>query len=133
MAVCVTRVVGPLFQESTDIEVFATLTSTYTSSFEAEPNLKWQYVGSQTGVYSIFPATGRSSCTDYDPRLRPWYALGATPKKKDVVLIVDVSGSMGIAFGSQSRLQVAQEAANVVLDTLNPDDRVSVLTFASFV
>ncbi|MDP2948377.1 MAG: VIT domain-containing protein, partial [Chloroflexota bacterium] len=45
---------------------------------------------------------------------------------KDVMLVVDVSGSM-----AGEKLEQAQEAANFILDHLNPDDRFNILAFST--
>ena len=60
-----------------------------------------------------------------DPRFRPWYVLAATTKPKDIVLVIDSSGSMGL----NNRMSKAKAAAQVVLDTLNPNDWVAVVDF----
>ena len=51
----------------------------------------------------------------------------ATPRPKDVVLVIDTSGSMGDAVsGSRDikMIDVAISAVKSVIDTLNPNDRV---------
>ena len=35
--------------------------------------IKWQYIGSETGWYTIYPSAKQSRCDSYDPRFRPWY------------------------------------------------------------
>ena len=35
--------------------------------------IKWQYVGSEEGWFSTYPANQDSACDSYDPRFRPWY------------------------------------------------------------
>lgn len=86
------------------------------------PFIKWQYFGSEEGVLINFPAFQLSDdCSRYDPRFRPWYVETATPEPKDVVLVIDTSGSM---IGN--RIKVAKDAAVTVLKTMNPRDRVSV-------
>ena len=89
------------------------------------PFIKWQYFGSEEGMLTMFPAfEDKAPCSSYDPRVRPWYVETATPNPKDVVLVIDTSGSM-----SATRLNVTKEAANTVLNTMNPRDRVSVKSF----
>ncbi len=56
---------------------------------------------------------------------RPWYVETATPTPKDVVVVIDTSGSMGVRYGGSTLMQIAKEAAKTVLDTLNPNDMVS--------
>ena len=85
------------------------------------PVIKWQYFASEQGVLANFPAfEDKASCRSYDPRFRPFYVETATPEPKDVVLVIDHSGSM-----RGERIRVAKEAAKTVLRTMNPRDRVS--------
>lgn len=51
---------------------------------------------------------------------RSWYVETASPVKKNLVIIIDRSGSM---FGT--RMKLAIDAALTVLDTLSPQDNVS--------
>ena len=84
------------------------------------PVIKWQYFASEQGILANFPAfEDDASCGSYDPRFRPFNVETATPEPKDVVLVIDHSGSM-----SGKRLRVAKEAAKTVLGTMNPRDRV---------
>ena len=83
--------------------------------------VKWQYFGSEEGVMTNFPTYDDTEpCDRYDPRYRPFYVETATPEAKDVVLVVDTSYSM-----TGDKLDVAQEAAKTVLDTMNPKDQAS--------
>jgi uncharacterized sporulation protein YeaH/YhbH (DUF444 family) len=50
---------------------------------------------------------------DFDPRFRPWFANTATGPK-DVIIIIDTSGSMQTA----GRITLAKNAAKKILDTL---------------
>ncbi|KAL9960908.1 hypothetical protein ACROYT_G034416 [Oculina patagonica] len=72
-----------------------------------------------------FPAfEDTADCRSYDPRFRPFYVETATPEPKDVVLVIDTSGSM---LGD--RIRVAKEAAKTVLSTMNPMDRIGLVNF----
>ncbi|XP_069121602.1 VWFA and cache domain-containing protein 1-like isoform X2 [Argopecten irradians] len=93
------------------------------------PNLKWQYFASEDGYYLSWPSVKQSDCSNYDPRFRPFYVATATPVHKDVVVIIDRSGSMSTTHNGVTLMKIAQDAANTVLETLNPNDRVSVLAF----
>ena len=76
------------------------------------------------GTYMQWP--GVEWCPDtYDPRYRPWYAAAAAGPK-DVVVVVDVSGSM-----TGSRIGMARDAAKAVLDTLTEADYASIIVFSS--
>ena len=88
---------------------------------QSYPFIKWQYFGSEQGVMTNFPVfDDKEDCDKYDPRYRPFYVETATPEAKDVVLVVDISASM-----TGEKLYIAKEAANTVLDTMNPKDQVS--------
>ena len=49
---------------------------------------------------------------------RPWYVEAAAKEPKDIVILIDISNPMKTA------LDLAKAAAIVVLETLNPNDRV---------
>ena len=51
---------------------------------------------------------------------RSWYVETASPVKKNLVIIIDRSGSM-----SGTRMKLAIDAALTVLDTLSPQDNVN--------
>ena len=55
------------------------------------------YVGTNLGSFRVYPASRQLDedgfCIDYDPRFRPWY-VAATSGAKNVLLLIDVSGSM---------------------------------------
>lgn len=93
--------------------------------FKQYPFIKWQYFGSEEGVMTNFPVyDDQDPCPRYDPRYRPFYVETATPKAKDVVLIIDTSASM-----VGDRMKVAKEAAKLVLETMNPKDQIGVVSF----
>jgi len=78
------------------------------------------------GTYAQWPATDTCNWGSYDPRFRPWY-VGAATGPKDVVIVIDVSGSMQ----QNDRMDLAKEAASKVLDTLGDTDFVTVIKFSS--
>lgn len=80
--------------------------------------------GSSNGVFRRFPAKHTEECWAYDPRSRPWYADASSPSK-DVVIVIDRSRSM-----NDTNLQLAQEAAITIINTLAKSDRVAVVTFS---
>ncbi|KAJ8321750.1 hypothetical protein KUTeg_000221 [Tegillarca granosa] len=100
-------------------------------NYDDNNNILWQYFGSEDGTYINYPAVKLKSC-DYDPRFRPYYATGASPKPKDVVLTIDTSNSMTAIYGERSLMQIAKEAAITVVKTLNANDRVGVVSFNTF-
>ncbi len=77
----------------------------------------------------MFPGTEMSKYDDgqyksYDPRIRPWYVKAASGSK-DVVILVDVSGSML----QNGRMALAKSAVVSVLGTLGQSSLVSVVAF----
>ncbi|KAL7554285.1 hypothetical protein ACHAWF_017729 [Thalassiosira exigua] len=83
------------------------------------------YFGSAYGSFRIVPALHSEECGAYDPRRRPWF-VAASSGPKDVVLIIDVSGSMQ-DFG---RMDMAKKAATTIVDTLTVADRFSIVAFS---
>ncbi|XP_076811760.1 VWFA and cache domain-containing protein 1-like isoform X2 [Clavelina lepadiformis] len=96
------------------------------------PSLKWQYFGSEQGVTTRFPALISDSCDDYDNRFRPWYVQANVPVPKEVVVVIDKSGSMGRRHGSVTLMELAKSAAKTVISTLNPFDKFTVIAFSTF-
>eukprot|EP00930_Biecheleria_cincta_P028540 TRINITY_DN19922_c0_g1_i1.p1 TRINITY_DN19922_c0_g1~~TRINITY_DN19922_c0_g1_i1.p1 ORF type:complete len:791 (-),score=91.88 TRINITY_DN19922_c0_g1_i1:397-2769(-) len=87
-------------------------------------NVGYQYFGDQqVGSYVNWPNI-QWCPSSYDPRFRPWYASGSTGPK-DVVIVVDVSGSMLTA----SRITKAKAATKAILDTLTWKDFATILLF----
>ena len=107
------------------------LANIVTSSFtriaakESDPKrVGYEYYGSQSlGNYVQWP--GMEDCKAYDPRYRPWYAAAASGPK-DVVLVIDTSGSMDGALNA-----MAKQAATMVIDTLTEVDYVTIVKYSS--
>ncbi|KAG8188011.1 hypothetical protein JTE90_009887 [Oedothorax gibbosus] len=104
------------------------LTFIFKNNLAVDPSLNWQYFGSSTGFLRTFPATswtkeGRQKPDLYDCRTRNWYVKAAA-SAKDIVILVDSSGSMtGI------RKEIARNVVADILSTLTEDDFVTVLKF----
>ena len=101
------------------------LVETMIDNGNKNPDLRWQYFGSQEGILSLYPAHKFSSCDSYDNRVRPWYVEGIAPEPKDIVLMIDKSGSMEETIGDKTLIEIAISAAESVLNSLNFKDRVS--------
>ncbi|GAB6031325.1 hypothetical protein CHUAL_009112 [Chamberlinius hualienensis] len=109
----------------------------FQSNYHLDPSLSWQYFGSSTGFLRQFPAiewpqgpqdtSGNRLVDTYDCRMRPWYIEAAT-HPKDIVILLDVSGSMtGI------RKEIAKHVVLNILDTLNDDDYFAIYNFSDSV
>ncbi|KAF4528188.1 hypothetical protein B566_EDAN014013 [Ephemera danica] len=97
----------------------------FAANYRVDPSLTWQYFGSARGFMRQFPGIQwRSAGVDlYDCRTQPWY-ISAVTCSKDVVLLMDVSGSM-----TGMRFRIARLVAQSLLDTLTSNDFVAVLKF----
>ena len=113
----------PMGAPSNPIHVADTVKEAMKTNSRDNPVIKWQYFASEQGMYWNYPAfEDKADCKAYDPRFRPFYVETATPEPKDVVIVIDHSGSM-----NPSRMTAAKEAAKTVLNTMNPRDRVGYL------
>ena len=105
----------------------AGLDATFVQAYNADrEGLRWQYFGAPSSFYRIYPGVPQEVCYDYDTRMRPWY-VAATAGPRDLVLVIDTSGSMD----KNSRLPTAIEAAKSILDALTIADSVAVVAFGS--
>uniref|UniRef100_A0A7S3GFG5 VWFA domain-containing protein n=1 Tax=Palpitomonas bilix TaxID=652834 RepID=A0A7S3GFG5_9EUKA len=96
-----------------------------------DSDTKWQYFASQNAVTRVYPGfewdrSCDGSYSDYDPRIRPWFVL-ASSGPKDIVILIDKSGSMG----QYGRMDKAIEAAQAVISTSSANDYISVVQFSS--
>lgn len=107
------------------------LTKRFRENFARNPKLTNQYFASQYGFLRLFPAQkwqiARTDPDLYDARMRPWYAAGAS-SRKDVVILVDSSGSM-----TGSRRDIAKGVVFEILDTLTDNDHFMILKFSDSV
>ncbi|XP_073254253.1 voltage-dependent calcium channel subunit alpha-2/delta-1-like [Porites lutea] len=90
--------------------------------------LLWQYFGSSDGVFRIYPGFKwqDSSETDvFDNRRRGWYIQGSS-SPKDVVLLLDLSGSM-----AGQKLSILKLAVTSLLETLQENDFVNIVVMVS--
>eukprot|EP00210_Caulerpa_lentillifera_P005931 g5670.t1 len=73
-----------------------------------------------------------NGCVKYDPRIRPWF-LAASTRPKDIVFVIDVSGSMlqpSEGSSGPSRWDFTSKAVMAMLDTLTSSDFVNIVTFS---
>merc|ERR1719359_2401337 len=96
------------------------------------PQTGWHFLGLQeTGLYrtspSLYQCRTENQCSGCsDPRFRGWYASAASGPK-DVVIVLDVSGSMN----DLDRLAKAKVAAKWTINTLTEQDHATVVSYAS--
>ena len=107
----------------------------YFQSKEREDREYWEnlgapspqrYFGSNSGPFRIYPGRYSENCRDYDPRVRPWF-VAASSGPKNVLLVVDVSGSML----TDDRITAMKQAATVIVNTLTATDRVALVAFSN--
>ncbi|XP_031438774.1 voltage-dependent calcium channel subunit alpha-2/delta-4 isoform X3 [Clupea harengus] len=107
------------------------LNDIFISNFEKDPTLTWQYFGSSTGFFRLYPGIkwtpDENGVVTFDARNRNWYIQAAT-SPKDIIIVVDVSGSM-----KGLRLTIAKHTINTILDTLGENDFVNVIAYSDYV
>ena len=110
------------------------LHQTFAAQLNTTPYIAWQYFASYTGATRMFPAAPapRSLCGSFDVRQTAWYAA-ATTGPKDLVLVIDVSGSMAIfdPVQGKTRMQLMQRSVNRILDSLTDNDFVNIVAFST--
>ena len=84
------------------------------------------YIGSSYGIMKRYPSL-MAECRDYDPRYRSWYVTAATGRK-NVIIIMDTSNSMEV--GKPSRIDLAKDAVESVINTLSNSDFFGVIKFS---
>ena len=62
----------------------------YWSKYNVQPS--WTYFGAHNGLFCRIPAVHQEQCGEFDPRRRPRF-VAASSGPKDLVLVIDVSGS----------------------------------------
>ena len=114
------------FEKCWTSELERTFKKNEKEDYDSQRNLRWQYIGTPSGLTRLYPAHVQRHCYSLDPRIRPWY-VSATSGPKTVILVLDVSASM-FNYG---RLQLAKEAAITVVNTLTNADYVGVVLFGN--
>ncbi|XP_059704094.1 voltage-dependent calcium channel subunit alpha-2/delta-4 [Haemorhous mexicanus] len=103
----------------------------FVDNFERDPTLTWQYFGSSTGFFRLYPGIkwlpDENGVISFDCRNRGWYIQAAT-SPKDIVIIVDVSGSM-----KGLRMTIAKHTIVTILDTLGENDFVNIIAYNDYV
>lgn len=107
------------------------LDKVFRANLNAFAHVHHQYYGDRLGLLRTFPAhKWRIPKTEpdlFDARTRPWYIAGAA-SPKDVVILVDTSGSM-----TGLRREIAKGVVFELLDTLTINDHFAVMRFAETV
>ncbi|KAK7878685.1 hypothetical protein WMY93_030521 [Mugilogobius chulae] len=107
------------------------LDDVFIDNFQKDPTLTWQYFGSASGFFRLYPGIqwipDENGVVTFDCRNRNWYIQAAT-SPKDVVIVVDVSGSM-----KGLRLTIAKHTINTILDTLGENDFVNIIAYSDYV
>lgn len=88
-------------------------------------SLRWQYIGTPTGLFRQYPGDVQETCSTYDPRVRPWY-VAATNGPLNVILVLDTSASMV----RHNRLARMKEAALSIADTFSLVNHIGLVFFS---
>uniref|UniRef100_A0A3P9CH50 Calcium voltage-gated channel auxiliary subunit alpha2delta 4 n=1 Tax=Maylandia zebra TaxID=106582 RepID=A0A3P9CH50_9CICH len=107
------------------------LNDIFIGNFQKDPTLTWQYFGSSTGFFRIYPGIkwtpDSNGVVAFDCRNRNWYIQAAT-SPKDIIIMVDISGSM-----KGLKMTIAKHTINTILDTLGENDFVNVIAYTDYV
>ncbi|KAG8509071.1 Voltage-dependent calcium channel subunit alpha-2/delta-4, partial [Galemys pyrenaicus] len=107
------------------------LNPVFVENFQRDPTLTWQYFGSSTGFFRIYPGIkwtpDENGVIAFDCRNRGWYIQAAT-SPKDVVIVVDTSGSM-----KGLRMAIAKHTISTILDTLGENDFVNIIAYNEYI
>ncbi|XP_062316943.1 voltage-dependent calcium channel subunit alpha-2/delta-4 isoform X1 [Osmerus eperlanus] len=107
------------------------LNDIFISNFQKDPTLTWQYFGSSSGFFRIYPGIkwtpDANGVAAFDCRNRNWYIQAAT-SPKDIIILVDISGSM-----KGLKMTIAKHTINTILDTLGENDFVNVIAYTDYV
>ncbi|XP_034033223.1 voltage-dependent calcium channel subunit alpha-2/delta-4-like [Thalassophryne amazonica] len=107
------------------------LNDVFINNFQKDPTLTWQYFGSSTGFFRIYPGIkwipDSNGVATFDCRNRNWYIQAAT-SPKDIIIMLDVSGSM-----KGLKMTIAKHTINTILDTLGENDFVNVIAYTDYV
>lgn len=100
----------------------------FIDNYAHDPELTWQYFCSQTGLYRVWPGhkweypEGDVDKLDlFDCRVQNWY-IRATSSPRDVIILIDASGSM-----TGLKKSIAIQTVETILDTLSDDDFVQII------
>ncbi|CAF1134734.1 unnamed protein product [Adineta steineri] len=106
------------------------LNQAFIDNYNQDPELTWQYFCSQTGLYRVwpghiweYPESDEDKLDLFDCRVQNWY-IRATSSPRDVIILIDASGSM-----TGLKRSIAIQTVETILDTLSDDDFVQILKF----
>ncbi|XP_035874362.1 voltage-dependent calcium channel subunit alpha-2/delta-4 isoform X16 [Phyllostomus discolor] len=107
------------------------LNTVFVENFQRDPTLTWQYFGSSTGFFRIYPGIkwtpDENGVITFDCRNRGWYIQAAT-SPKDIVIVLDMSGSMKGLW-----MTIAKHTISTILDTLGENDFVNIIAYNDYI
>lgn len=123
-----------VYKQDLDINMTAywteALDDLFKVNYENDNELFWQYFCSSNGLFRRYPGaywTVPQNEDFFDCRLQSWYIMAAA-SPKDVLILLDVSGSM-----TGLRLEIAKKLVEAIMDTLSDNDFFNILIFSNTV
>ncbi|XP_077463813.1 VWFA and cache domain-containing protein 1 [Stigmatopora argus] len=104
------------------------LNSVLADNLKSNPGIKWQYFSSEEGIFTVFPAHKFHCKGSYEHRSRPVYVSAVRPQSKNIVVMIDHGASV-----TETQLQIARDAALVILNAIDEHDKIAVLSVAEIV
>ncbi|CAF0767770.1 unnamed protein product [Brachionus calyciflorus] len=123
-----------VFKQDLDINMTAywteNLDELFKTNYDQDNELFWQYFCSSNGLFRRYPGaywTVPQNEDFFDCRLQSWYIMAAA-SPKDVLILLDVSGSM-----TGLRLEIGKKLVEAIMDTLSDNDFFNILLFSNTV
>ncbi|XP_062576808.1 inter-alpha-trypsin inhibitor heavy chain H5-like, partial [Saccostrea cucullata] len=99
-----------------------------------ESNAQIHYVNKQIlamedGTMMVYPFPPSGISSEVVKHYSQLYASTLSPVEKDLVIVIDRSGSLADVHGTKTLLQITIEAVTFVLETLTANDRIGIVVF----
>ncbi|XP_062570793.1 voltage-dependent calcium channel subunit alpha-2/delta-3-like [Saccostrea cucullata] len=88
-----------------------------------------QILAMEDRTMMIYPSPPSGISSEVVKHYSQLFASTLSPVEKDLVIVIDRSGSMAAVHGTKTLLQITIEAVTFVLETLTANDRIGIVVF----